>query len=363
MRRKRLTSLILIVFIVAVAPLLLSQEANHPIAQAPPPQKTVDSPKHRGVSWVAGRKITEQHIQPLIAHHVNWIVQTPFGWQRSVNSPAISLVGGGGVFWGETDEGLSITTTLARQAGIRTLLKPHIWLRDRSGGKWRGDIQMDSEEHWQQWFASYKNFILHYAQFAQDNDIEALCIGMELRATIKQRDRDWRDIIAEIRKIYDGKLTYAANWYAEFEEVKFWDELDYIGIQGYFPLSDHDKPTVDELKRGWTEHLNKIERIHKRFNKPVLFTELGYRATADAAIRPWEWIKPGDDREVDTQTQARCYQAFFEAVWGKPWCAGVYWWKWHPTTASQGKGNNPLFTPQFKPAAKVMAEWYEQTEE
>ena len=51
-------------------------------------------------------------------------------------------------FWGETDVGLETTTRLAKQFGINTLLKPHIWLRRSSGGKRRSDIEMESEAEW-----------------------------------------------------------------------------------------------------------------------------------------------------------------------------------------------------------------------
>ena len=89
---------------------------------------------HRGVSWVAGREITAKNFDPIVKCHANWIVQTPFGWQRTIASPDITLVTGGGVLWGETDEGLRVTTELARRHGIRTMLKPHIWITDRRDG-------------------------------------------------------------------------------------------------------------------------------------------------------------------------------------------------------------------------------------
>ena len=309
------------------------------------------------MSWVAGREVAERDFEPLVASHVNWIVQTPFGWQRSVDSPEIRLVTGGRVLWGETDEGLATTTGLARRHGIHTMLKPHIWLT-HAGGKWRGDIAMSSEEDWQAWFADYRTFIMHYARLAETNSIEALCIGTELRATVNQREDDWRRIIADVRAIYGGKLTYGANWYEEFEEVPFWDALDYVGIQAYFPLSDAESPTLGELRRAWQRLVQRIERVHERSGKPVLFTELGYRSAAFAASKPWEWPRAVGPVGVDLELQARCYRAFFETFWEKPWFAGAHWWKWFPKHERAGGPGHAGFTPQNKPARKVMAEWY-----
>jgi len=321
------------------------------VAIADPPPA---NPRQCGVSWVAGRKINAVNIQPLVEHRVNWIVQTPFGWQRGIDSPSIRMATSGGVLWGETDEGLAVTTKLARDRGIRTLLKPHIWV---SGGGWRGEIRMADAAQWTEWFASYRRLILHYARFAQEHGIEALCIGTELRSTVDGHQDQWRRIIGEVRAVYDGKLTYAANWYAEFEEIEFWDELDYIGIQAYFPLSEEKAPSLDDLLAGWRGPLRQIEKVRKKFDKPVLFTEVGYRSIAGAASKPWEWPRRGEAVDADRELQARCYEAFFRTFWERPWVAGVYWWKWFPTEHFTG-GPAEGFTPQNKPAQDVMAGWY-----
>ncbi len=316
--------------------------------------------KQRGVSWVAGGEITEADLMPLLQNNVNWIAQNPFGWQQDYNSPTFALATDGRILWGERDEGIEITTQMARKHGIKTLLKPHIWLRNRNDGKWLSDIAMDNEADWQSWFEHYRTFILHYAQLAEKNGIEALSVGAELHATVKLRPDDWRKIIAEVRQVYRGQLTYCANWYQEFEDVKFWDELDFIGIQAYFPLSEKENPTIDELKKGWQAHVEAIEKIRKQYQKPVIFTEIGYRSTADAAIKPWEWLRSSSNvfSEAELQTQASCYEAFFQTFWNKDWFTGAYIWKWFPTSGRGFRRGSDPFTPQNKPAEKVMAKWY-----
>jgi hypothetical protein len=286
-------------------------------------------------------------------------VQTPFGWQSDYDSPEFQMKTGGGVLWGETDQGIRHTTLLARKRGIKTMLKPHIWLRNRHDGKWRSDIEMHSEKDWQSWFAHYRQFIVHYAMLADTLGIEALCIGTELHQTTRQRENDWREIIKAVREVYNGKLIYAANWYKEFEEIKFWDALDYIGIQAYFPLTSEENPEVEDLIKGWDTHLKKIEKLHKQTGKPVAFTEVGYRSMSDAAIEPWKWPERGAEQNasnLDLRTQKNCYQALFQTFWDKPWFAGCYIWKWFPNS---GRGDGAKgFSPQNKPAQVVLAEWY-----
>ena len=358
---RRLAALLLA--LAAVAP---GAFGDRPTGPAPRAAAATDRPaaapvpaveRHRGVSWVAGGRIHPAAVEPLGAIGANWIVQTPFGWQRRHDSPAIELHTSGGVLWGETDEGLEVTTRLAAARGIRTLLKPHIWLTE-PGGRWRSDIAMGSEQEWQRWFADYRRFILHYARLAERLGIGGLAVGTELRAAIRARPEDWRRLIAEVRTVYGGQLTYSANWYREFEEVGFWDALDYVGIQAYFPLTERESPTVDELMAGWRRHLPAIEAVARRTGRPVLFTELGYRNGADAAIEPWRWPDRAErlSGASDPATQARCYEAFFRTFWHRPWFAGAYVWKWFPAPGGRPRGVG--FSPQGQPAEAVLASWY-----
>jgi hypothetical protein len=303
--------------------------------------------------------VTRDDLQPLLDHHVEWIVQTPFGWQQEPDSAHVTLITEGRVMWGERDIGLETTTRLVRELGIKTLLKPHIWLR---GGGARLEIAMASDEAWRAWFDSYAAFILHYAALAERLGIEGLCIGTELHRASVDRPDDWRALIARIREVYGGELTYAANWWLEYEEITFWDDLDLIGIQAYFPLSEAEHPSLDVLSAGWQEHLPAIEAVSRRFGKPVLFTEIGYKSAAGGAAKPWEWPERSEfpTLEPDEALQADAYEAFFRTVWDRPWFAGAYFWKWFPSDIRapvQGRLQVD-FSPQGKPAAAVMRRWY-----
>lgn len=332
--------------------------------------------KHRGVCWVASHyEIDSTSILDLVQKNVNWISQTPFGWQREHNSPDIgNQIGREGGMWGESDHGLRMTTRLAKAYGIKTILKPHIWLRD-SQGKWRGEIQMNSEEDWQKWFSNYETFILHYAKIAEEENMEMLCIGTELHRTCVEREADWRSLIAKIRAVYSGKLTYAANFADEYEDVAFWDALDYIGVQGYFPVAKNENPSLAEVKAGWLPHIKALEKASKQYEKPILFTEIGYKSTKDAGIEPWQWPERAASRDLrasisSQEAQATLYQGMFEALSNEPFIAGFHLWKWYPKvpeSALEGRrsrwGNddgafNIDFTPQGKAAEQVMTDYY-----
>jgi hypothetical protein len=293
--------------------------------------------------------------RPLVQSNVEWISQTPFGWMKRPDSTEIQIATQGDIYWGETDEGLAQTAQLARSFGIRTLLKPHLWVAGWHDTVWTGEIEMKSDDLWKAWFESYRRFILHYAALAEKQGMEALAVGTELQGATLGHEAEWREIIRQVRAVYHGKLTYAANWDHEFEAIQFWDALDLAGVQAYFPLSEKSDPTLEELMAGWEQPLKTLERVAGRTRRSVVFTEVGYKSSDRASVEPWVWRS--QDR-VNPEVQARCYEAMFRSAWGKPWFKGAYIWKWFPNYDTSRSAEDNNFTPQGKPAGKVLALWF-----
>jgi hypothetical protein len=280
----------------------------------------------------------------------------PFGWQRRPDDPTVRLDTSDGWF-SESNRGIRTLARTADALGMGVILKPHVWIGGYSSdGQARGEVGFDSEAKWTQWEADYRRFLMHYARLAQDIDADVLVIGTELHRAARTRPAFWRDLAAEVRTVYDGDLTYAANWYAEYEDVSFWDALDYVGVQAYFPLTDADRPSDAALREGWAPHREALRQVHERTGKPVLFTEFGYRSAPSAADRPWEWPQRGETGTPAADTlQARCYDAAFQALTGAPWMAGVVVWKYQ---AMPERRRPTGFTPQNKPAEQVLRQWF-----
>jgi len=256
-----------------------------------------------------------------------------------------------------SDESLIHAIDTAHSLGMKVMLKPHLDIVDISNGTWRGEVACVSEPDWQAWFESYRGFMLHYAKIAQEHKVEMLCIGTELTSAATVRENTWKEVVIKpVREAYKGSLTYAANWNGEYNQIRFWDALDYVGIDAYFPLSDKPRPTIDDLKKGWQEWVVDIERFQKEVNKPIIFPEVGYCSAEGTAKTPWEEIAGG---QIDLDLQANCYRAILETFWDKEWFYGVYWWKWG-TDIRFGGSNNKNFTPQNKPAQKIVTQWYKK---
>ncbi len=242
-------------------------------------------------------------------------------------------------------------------SGVKIMLKPHI---DVSDGTWRGDIAPTNLDTW---FAGFKIFILHYAQMAQDNGVEMLCFGTEYRSMTGSANlARWTDVINAIRAVYTGKLTYAANATNagdEFTAVPFWEQLDVIGLDGYFALTDHPDPTIAELLAAWNSNranLNIVALVTNFANahptKPVIFTEIGYRSAAGANTAPWDYQQIATP---DNTEQQNCYEAMYE-TWTKPGSVikGQFWWAWPAVSPP----NDPAdYNPRNKPAQTVFENW------
>ena len=316
-------------------------------------------PKQKGVHVF--RSLDTASIQELVDNNFEWITYVPFGYQEDYDTESVRYRRGDPKRMARRDSMWRSHMKLAHDAGLKVFLKPHIWMRVTTGGKWRSDIFPKNDENWEEWKKSYREFILFYAEKAEQNEVDLFCIGAELTRLTLEKSEFWETLIQDVRKVYSGKLTYAANWYKEYENITFWNQLDYIGVQAYFPLVKNEYPTVAEISNGWNKFLPNIEAVQKKYNRPVLFTELGYKSTSNSAIKPWEWIDYSTDKNppISLETQANSYQAFFDAVWEKEWFAGVHIWQWRADFDTSSGKENLDFTPQGKPAAQVIAKGFE----
>ena len=243
------------------------------------------------------------------------------------------------------DEALSHVINKAHALGLKVVLKPHL---DVQAGDFRGNIPGDEE-----WFKNYEEFILRYAKFAAKYNVEMFCIGTELGGTPLKWEQDWRKLIKDVRSVYKGPLVYAANW-DEYTEVPFWNELDFMGIDAYFPLTAKNDPSKDELIAGWEKRAGEIENFLKKknINKPVIFTEVGYTSANGTNRKPWE----APSQVEDQKDQAECLDAAMTVLTRKSWFRGLYWWNAFPQET-----DNPLgFTVKGKLAEGVLAGWYKK---
>ncbi len=304
------------------------------------------------MSLVASKDtISKEQLTPMLATKSNYASIMPFGFVRDMNTPEVHF-NSNRQWFGETVEGVTQYIEALHEEDVLVLLKPQIWILH---GVYTGHIQMETEEDWQLLERTYRDFILTFAKVAADSDVAIFCIGTELQLFIQQRPEYWRNLIAEIRSIYQGKLTYAANW-DEYKSVPFWRELDYIGVDAYFPISSEKTPTVVQAKQGWLPWTQELRSISEAQNMPVLFTEYGYRSRDYAGREPWQSERT--EQDVNMEAQENLLRGLYESVWQEPWMHGGFLWKWFVQHDRVGGKQNTMFTPQNKPAELLIPEYY-----
>lgn len=215
---------------------------------------------------------------------------------------------------------------LAQQAGVRLFWKPHLayW----GSFAWRGEITFgDDTGAWRRFFDGYREFIVDQARFAERVGVDLLAVGIEYEQTT-HHEAEWRQIIAAVREVFSGQLTYAANW-DSLAKVPFWDAVDLIGVHAYFPLSEKEFPDRETIDRGWDRPLEQLTVLSRSLaDKPVLFAEIGYPRSPRAAVEPW--VPDHQNSSQVRKLRRTLIEVAVQRVEETPFIAGMFWWKWIP---------------------------------
>jgi hypothetical protein len=244
-----------------------------------------------------------------------------------------------------------ITTPLrwARERGLAAMLIPHIayWGTKFS---WRGEINFVTPEEWDRFFGDYETWIVQMATLAESEQAELFCVGLEFTYPQVHEER-WRKIIAAVRAVYHGKITYGANW-DQIADVKFWDALDYVGVLAYFPLTKTTDPSAAEIATAWEKRCAELAAFSKKAGKQFLFVEIGYNESSRAAAEPWGFKTGG---EHAAEIQQRCIEVALDLPARHSFLAGMFWWKWFPEVPHHHEENYRLQTPAIK--ALIAKHW------
>lgn len=249
----------------------------------------------------------------------------------------------------------------AHNNGLAVMLKPHV---DCYSGGWRAAITPDGEG---QWFRAYTAMMLKYAALAAETKVEMMCIGVEYAmATRPQYTGGWQQLIADIRRVYPGRLTYAANWTgafavkeAEMEYIGFWPLLDYMGVDFYGSLASNGIAPLPDYNHAYARMIDRaarVGRVAERVGRKAILTEVGIQSARGALTAPYEYAHgDGTTAEPDYAAQELYYRAVLDAFCSQQWCIGMFWWNWESVQTSTKATN---YTAEDKPAAALLKRYY-----
>jgi len=291
-------------------------------------------------------------LEKLKATGSEWIALSFWTWQASPHATEISFDYGYTV----TDRDIEFAVKKAKELGLKVCLKPVVNSRD---GIWRAHIGFPEEDgaklYWEQWFTSYQNFLIHYAELAEELGCEMFCVGCEMVKT-ESHTAQWREVIAAVRGVYNGPLIYNANHGSE-EGVQWFDAVDLIGTSAYYPVAKEAGASEESMLQSWEQVKGRFVSLYERFNKPIVFMEIGCRSASGCAAMPWDFTH----RELpfDEEEQARFYSSAFTAFWHEPWFGGFFWWDWSTQLYPIEEAGQQLgFDIYGKKAEQIVKQWY-----
>lgn len=284
------------------------------------------------------------YLRQIAAAGATWVQINPTWYQDDVRSASITSRA-------QTPSDASIHHVIetAHRIGLKVFLKPLVDLSPEGGGGYRGTIRPADPGAW---FASYTGFIGHYAEVASGRGVEEFGVGTELAGVSGDRAR-WLGVVDAVRTRYQGRVVYAAN-FDEYRHVAFWDVLDLVGIDAYWPVSPHPTADAAALQRAWNPIVRELAAFAKRTRRHILFTEAGYTSQRGSTTAPWSWTNSGTPDQAE---QAAAYQALLASLDGQPWWDGVFWWAWDvPSAPATGDPLN--YSPRGKSAEAVVQHWW-----
>ncbi|MBI5246186.1 MAG: hypothetical protein HY923_03325 [Elusimicrobia bacterium] len=266
-----------------------------------------------------------------------WVAIVPTVYTKDCRDPELLANDGTA-----SEDSLRFAIRAAKARGLKVMLKPHADSRDGNPRALMNPTDPD------RWFFLYRGHMLRYARLAAVEKCEMFAVGTELALlTLPGHGAQWRSLIKEIRAVYSGPLTYAANWHSA-EYVSFWKDLDYIGVDGYYPVIGG--ADVAALTANWRPWVAMLAALSKFNGRPVIFTEVGLAAQKGANLRPWEWY---ETRELDVDVQAAYMESFVRAFSGEPWFRGFLYWAWEADQKRTGPKDRSM-SIQGKPAEQVL---------
>ncbi len=311
----------------------------------------IESSLHPGKGY--GSEAYRRTLAETRALQANWVSLTPFGRVRDLSPTGVSLTFEQPFEQNRVAVGRAID--LAHAAGLRVLLVPHLWVE--SGG-WRGELDPGSEDDWQRFAKSYGAFLRAWATVARDHHVEMLALGVELRTWVTTAHAPSFVALAhEIRGIYPGLVTYASNW-DDVDDNVLLGELDLIGVNAFYPLTERAGASTEELIAGGERVAQKLAAVAERWGKPIVLTEFGYTTRPDPAVRPWEWPDKMSHVVVDEEAQARAYTGLLAPLMDQPWLAGAFVWRLYADPDDASQEAEWGFSPRGKLAELVLRDAY-----
>ncbi|MBX7150437.1 hypothetical protein K1X84_02270 [bacterium] len=291
---------------------------------------------------------SRQSLEEIKSLGANTVSITPFGYSHTETSPEVFFVLDNN--WDETLGSLYKATEDAHEIGLSVMMKPHIWL---GNGVWCGKIKVEGDDNLKIWENTFTQFVVYHALIAELTGMESLCMCVEL-PNMSTHTAMWLRIIRYARTAYKGYLTYGGNWFDEYDKIQFWDQLDFIGVQHYFPLADGQSYSQEDIEKRLNVLSEQFDALSKKWNRKIVLTEVGFPSIEYALLSPHEEIF---SQTASEDVQALGYDQTMKEFMQQSWAGGLFWWKWE--SGRSPRTGDKSFQLKGKKAETVLKKYYQ----
>lgn len=245
--------------------------------------------------------------------------------------------------------------------------------------KWWNQSLRD-DQWWQIWFDQYRDFVLHFALLAEENNVDSLILGgSDLipslpngklfdgadALTPANAEELWSGLFADIRQIYHGKIGFAVTYPFLFDRLpSVASNVDFIFLEWEAPFLDPTDTSTDRIKENTAKYMDQdIKVLREDFGKPVY---LGFSISSDLGClnnplecKSEEWMTSAHTSEYhchkDLSLQSDIYEVVFSLINERSWVDGVFVRDYFSTVSLQDCSSSI----NGKPAQNTVWYWFD----
>ncbi len=243
---------------------------------------------------------------------------------------------------------------------------------------------------WQVWFERYRNFILTFADKAQQDGASGLVLGGEWVSPAlpggklpdgspsgvpADAEKRWREIISEVRERYTGTLFWALPSSKDgINPPPFIEDLDQVYLLWSLPLTEQLDASPQELQDAAGQYLDsEVFLMDISLGMPITIA-VAYPA-ADGSLQDCIAVVENNDENscynpkfleppyqdnptviLDLEEQLSAYQALLYAINDRDWIDGLVSRGFYPPVELQDKSSSI----HGKPSQTILGDWYRQ---
>jgi hypothetical protein len=203
---------------------------------------------------------------------------------------------------------LAQVASVAEKAGLYVSLRPLLdeYALKKSRTDWKPDNLLA-------WFASYRKFLLPYAQMAQQTHIPELIDGAEF--SLFQHSSLWNGLVRGLRSVYTGTLAYDSNWGMPLRHNGGIGISE--GVDSYQPMPVPASASQARVTAAWLAYDRTLPR-------GTVELEVDIAAVRGAYLKPYQ-VSDWHEASLAPYIQVRWFTAACNALVPAR-LGGIYFW-------------------------------------